>query len=91
MLDLNKSHVSTKSFGTIPFMSPELLSSGRMSRANDVFSFGIIMWQMIAGKQPYEGMAPMQVLRTAHPMSSPASPHVHPHPPSPPSWAPSMG
>jgi len=62
MLDLNKSHVSTKSFGTIPFMSPELLSSGRMSRANDVFSFGIIMWQMIAGKQPYEGMAPMQVL-----------------------------
>lgn len=62
MLDLNKSHVSTKSFGTIPFMSPELLSSGRMSRANDVFSFGIIMWQMITGKQPYEGMAPMQVL-----------------------------
>ena len=43
MLELNKSHVSTKSFGTIPYMPPELLSAGRMSRAADIFSFAIIM------------------------------------------------
>lgn len=62
MLDMDKSHVSTKSFGTIPYMSPELLSLGRMSRANDVYSFGILMWQLFTGKTPYEGMTPMQVL-----------------------------
>lgn len=36
MLDLNRSHLSTKSFGTIPYMPPELLADGHMSRKSDV-------------------------------------------------------
>ena len=36
ILDLNSTHVSTQSIGTVPYMPPELLSTGRMSKAVDV-------------------------------------------------------
>jgi serine/threonine protein kinase len=43
ILDLNSTHVSTQSIGTVPYMPPELLATGRMSKAVDVSSlrFGV--------------------------------------------------
>ena len=41
-MDNDQSHISTQTFGTIPYMPPELLADGRMTRAVDVYSFGII-------------------------------------------------
>ena len=35
-------HLSTQSFGTVPYMPPELLSQGRMTKAVDVYSFGML-------------------------------------------------
>lgn len=64
MLDLDATHCSTQTFGTIPYMPPELLSAGVMSRKADVFSFGIIMWQLFAGQAPHDGMPTMQVRLT---------------------------
>lgn len=42
MLELNATHVSTQSFGTVPYMPPELLSQGRMTKAVDVYSFAVL-------------------------------------------------
>ena len=42
LMDNDQSHISTQTFGTIPYMPPELLADGRMTRAVDVYSFGII-------------------------------------------------
>ncbi|KAK4406050.1 Dual specificity protein kinase splA [Sesamum angolense] len=44
--------------GTLPWMAPELLngSSSRVSEKVDVFSFGIAMWEIIAGDEPYANM-----------------------------------
>ena len=42
VLDMNASHVSTQSFGTVPYMPPELLSQGRMTTKVDVYSFAIL-------------------------------------------------
>jgi len=39
---MNASHVSTQSFGTVPYMPPELLSHGRMTTKVDVYSFAIL-------------------------------------------------
>ena len=39
---MNASHVSTQSFGTVPYMPPELLSQGRMTTKVDVYSFAIL-------------------------------------------------
>ncbi|XP_052207071.1 uncharacterized protein LOC127811349 isoform X1 [Diospyros lotus] len=44
--------------GTLPWMAPELLngSSIRVSEKVDVFSFGITMWEILTGEEPYEDM-----------------------------------
>ncbi|CAK9135273.1 unnamed protein product [Ilex paraguariensis] len=41
--------------GTLPWMAPELLngSSSLVSEKVDVFSFGIVMWELITGEEPY--------------------------------------
>lgn len=36
MLDLNKTHVSTQTYGTLPFMPVELLHEGHMGKSADV-------------------------------------------------------
>ncbi|XP_058095061.1 uncharacterized protein LOC131240683 isoform X2 [Magnolia sinica] len=44
--------------GTLPWMAPELLngSSSRVSEKVDVFSFGIAMWEILTGEEPYANM-----------------------------------
>ncbi|KAK9140702.1 hypothetical protein Scep_010383 [Stephania cephalantha] len=39
-------------------MAPELLngSSSRVSEKVDVFSFGIAMWEILTGEEPYANM-----------------------------------
>jgi len=40
----------------------ELLQDGKMSRAADVYSFSMIMWELFACKRLYEGHIASQVL-----------------------------
>ncbi|KAJ9700951.1 hypothetical protein PVL29_006331 [Vitis rotundifolia] len=44
--------------GTLPWMAPELLngSSSRVSEKVDVFSFGVAMWEILTGEEPYANM-----------------------------------
>ncbi|XP_020094557.1 uncharacterized protein LOC109714365 [Ananas comosus] len=44
--------------GTLPWMAPELLngSSNKVSEKVDVFSFGIVMWEILTGDEPYANM-----------------------------------
>ncbi|KAJ4823702.1 hypothetical protein Tsubulata_050141 [Turnera subulata] len=44
--------------GTLPWMAPELLngSSSRVSEKVDVFSFGISLWEILTGEEPYADM-----------------------------------
>ncbi|KAL5205362.1 hypothetical protein ABZP36_033571 [Zizania latifolia] len=44
--------------GTLPWMAPELLngSSSRVSEKVDVFSFGIALWEILTGEEPYANM-----------------------------------
>ncbi|XP_072963702.1 uncharacterized protein [Typha angustifolia] len=41
--------------GTLPWMAPELLNGGSslVSEKVDVFSFGIVMWELLTGDEPY--------------------------------------
>ncbi len=41
-LALGASHLSTRSYGTVTHMVPELLASGHLRQASDVYSFGIM-------------------------------------------------
>ncbi len=42
VLDVDMTHISTHTYGTISYMPPELLSQGKMTRAADVYSFGML-------------------------------------------------
>ncbi|KAG0611966.1 hypothetical protein M758_7G180400 [Ceratodon purpureus] len=44
--------------GTLPWMAPELLngSSTLVTEKVDVFSFGIVMWELLTGEEPYASM-----------------------------------
>jgi serine/threonine protein kinase len=42
-------------------MAVEVLSNKPYSEKADVFSFGILLWELVSRKLPYFGMQPMQV------------------------------
>ncbi|KAH7292382.1 hypothetical protein KP509_29G065500 [Ceratopteris richardii] len=44
--------------GTLPWMAPELLngSSSLVSEKVDVFSFGIVLWELLTGEEPYASL-----------------------------------
>jgi serine/threonine protein kinase len=49
-----QTHLSTQTHGTVTHMAPELLENGKLSRASDVYSFGILMWELVNRRRPFE-------------------------------------
>ena len=46
--------------GTYRWMAPEMIKKRSYGRKADVYSFGLILWEMVAGTIPYEDMTPIQ-------------------------------
>ncbi|GLI62762.1 hypothetical protein VaNZ11_005504 [Volvox africanus] len=55
-LQEGQTHHSTKTVGTVTHMPPELLRSGKLTLGGDVYSFGIVMWELLTGSVPYRGL-----------------------------------
>ncbi|WP_169944698.1 Stk1 family PASTA domain-containing Ser/Thr kinase [Microbispora sp. H11081] len=68
--------------GTIGYMSPEQVTTGNADARSDVYAAGIMLFELLTGRQPYAGETPMSVAyRHVHetvPMPSSIVPDVPP-------------
>lgn len=48
--------LQTATLGTVTHMPPELLEDGLLGPSADVYSFGIMLWEMISGGFPFQAM-----------------------------------
>lgn len=47
--------------GTIAYLSPELVTRGIADARSDLYAFGIMLYEMLTGTQPFTGEQPMQI------------------------------
>lgn len=60
MIDVDHTHVLTVVSGTIGYVDPEYFQSGRLTEKNDVYSYVIVLVELITGEKP---MIPFQRLQ----------------------------
>ena len=66
--DVTTPHTSTgQVIGTLPYMSPEQFCGDAVTGATDIFSLGVVLYQLVTGRHPFgvEGHAQMQALARA--------------------------
>ena len=53
--------------GTVAYLAPELITSGTSSPRADVFSVGVIVYELLTGEQPFAADTPIQIaFRNVH-------------------------
>ncbi|XP_078170921.1 calmodulin-binding receptor-like cytoplasmic kinase 3 isoform X2 [Carex rostrata] len=52
--DTEKTHISTKVKGTAGYLDPEYLRTYQLTPKSDVFSFGILLLEILSGRRPVE-------------------------------------
>ncbi|EPS65901.1 hypothetical protein M569_08870, partial [Genlisea aurea] len=52
--------VMTAETGTYRWMAPEIIEHKPYDHKADVFSFGVVLWELLTGKLPYDYLTPLQ-------------------------------
>lgn len=58
LLGSEKSYVTTRVMGTFGYVAPEYASTGMLNERSDVYSFGILIMEIISGRNPVDYSRP---------------------------------
>lgn len=59
---LGERETSTVLRGKYPYMSPEQVRAEHLDRRSDVFSMGIVLWELLTGRRLFRGRSPQETL-----------------------------
>lgn len=50
---LSETHVITETIGTLHYAAPELLLGKKINEKVDIYSFGVVLWEIVTGEQAF--------------------------------------
>ena len=71
LLDRKASHTQGKFIGTLRYASPEQIFGGELGAATDIYSLGLVLYEMLAGRGPFDDVGDAYAIGAAHAQQPP--------------------